>query len=219
MCERYIIIRYYAICFRGDFDLKKYLYFLLCICIVILLTGCGKDNKEEEYFETTLSFDKEGTVTDVIVESFTEDYYSEDGLKAYFQEKISEFNSSNMGKGEVKLENLSVENGKARATLVFDSSDTYTSFYGPVTFYGTISDAYDKGYITETVLKSVNSSDTLSKIDLMRMRKDNIIIVSEVVRVICPSKVTHTSANVEIINDKEVRISSDSTGLAYILVK
>lgn len=219
MCNRYIITRYYATNFRGDFDLKKYIYFLLSICIILAITGCGKKDKDEEYYETTLTFDKEGTVTDVIVESFTEDYYSEDGLKAYFQEKISEYNSSNMGEGDVNLENLSVEDGKARATLVFDSADTYTSFYGPATFYGTINDAYDKGYITETVLKSVNSSETLSKMDLMKMRKDNIIIVSEVVRVICPSKITHTSANVEIINDKEVRISSDSTGMAYILVK
>lgn len=202
----------------GEYDLKRLICGFLCLCMIFALTGCKKEEKEE-YYETTLSFDKEGAVTDVIVESFSEDYYSEDGLRAYFQEKISDYNYSNIGDNGVELKDLTVEGGKAKATLVFDSPETYTSFYGPVTFFGTISDAYDKGYITETVLKSVNSSETLSKIDLMKIRKEKIIIVSEVVRVISPNKITHVSANVEVINDKEVRISSDSTGMAYILVK
>jgi len=202
----------------GGTILRKFICFIMSLTLLFVLAACGK-NTEEEYYETTLSFDKDGSVTDIIVESFTEDYYSEEGLEAYFQEKISEYNSTNIGDGNVLLKELKVEDGKARATLSFDSPETYMSFYGPVTYYGSINDAYDKGYITETVLKSVNSSDTLSKVDLMKMSKENIIIVSEVVKVISPKIITYTSANVEVINDKEVRISSDSTGMAYILVK
>ncbi len=180
-------------------------------------SACGKE--EEEFFETTLSFDKKGKMTDVIVESFSEQYYSEDGLRAYFQEKISEYNTRNIGNGEVNLENLEVADGKAKATLTFDNSDTYTSFYGAKTFYGTVSDAYDKGYITETVLKKVGSSDTISKVDLMKMKDAEIIVVNEVVRVHSPKKIQYTSANVEIISETDARVSSDSSGLAYILVK
>lgn len=198
--------------------MKKLICALLSICMVLSMAGCGKG--EEEYYETTLSFDKNGKVTDVIVESFSQDYYSEDGLKAYFQEKISEFNSANIGAdGDVVLESLVVEDGKAKATLTFDSADTYSAFYGARTFYGTINDAYDKGYITETVLKAVDSNETISKLDLMKMKESNIIIVSEVVRVSSPKKVSHVSANVEVIDDKNVRISSDSSGFAYILLK
>ena len=198
--------------------MKKIICFILCFCMFFSLAGCGKES-EEEYYETTLSFEKDGTLKDIIVESFTEDYYSEEGLRAYFQEKISEYNSTNIGSGNVVLEELTVADGKARAALTFDSAESYTSFYGPVAYYGSINDAYDKGYITETVLKSVSGSETLSKADLMKMRKDDIIIVSEVVRVKSPKKITHVSANVEVIDDKTVRISSDSSGMAYILVK
>ena len=53
----------------------------------------------------------------------------------------------------------------------------------------------------------------------MKMSDAEIIIVGEVVRVDCPKKVTYVSANVEVINDKTVRVSSDSSGLAYILLK
>lgn len=202
----------------GGVILKKLIFFLLCMIMMFSTVGCGKE-KEEEYFETTLSFDKNGGIKDVIVESFSQDYYSEDGLKAFFQEKISEYNSSNVGGKDVTLDSIAVEDGKAKATLIFEDSEAYSSFYNSVAFYGTISEAYDKGYITETVLKKVGASETISKVDLMKMSNAEIIIVGEVVRVDCPKKVTYVSANVEVINDKTVRVSSDSSGLAYILLK
>lgn len=182
------------------------------------IAGCGKP-EEQDYSETTLSFDKDGKVTAVIVEAFSEDEYSKEGLEAYFNEKISEYNSTNIGSGDIDLKELSVENGYAKAKLVFDSCDTYTAFYGIPTFCGTINDAYDKGYITETVLKKTHSTDTLSKNDLMKISDREIIVVSEVVRVECPKKVEYVSANVETIDDRNVRVSTDSTGMAYILLK
>ena len=199
--------------------MKRILYLILCLCLLVSLAACGKDKKEEDFFETTLSFNKDGSITDVIVESFSEDYYSEEGLKAYFQEKISEYNSSNIGQGSVVLDELTVQDGKAKAVMYFDSSDTYASFYGTKTFYGTVNDAYDKGYITEMVLKKVGGTETISKMDLMKMSDEYIIIVGEVVRVKSPKQIEYISANVEMINDKEVRVSSDSTGMAFMLVK
>lgn len=199
--------------------MKKLIYLILCIGLLASFVGCKSDNKSEEYYETTLSFEKDGKVNDVIVESFTEDYYSEDGLKAYFQEKISEYNSGNIGNGEVNLDSLEVKDGRATATLLFDSSDTYSSFYDTPAFYGSISDAYDKGLISETVLKKYKSNETISKVDLMKMKDEYIIVISEVVRVRSPKKIIYTSANVEVIDEKNARVSSDSTGLAYIVVK
>lgn len=198
--------------------MKKLMIFCLCLCLTFAFYGCG-DKEEEEYFETTLSFEKDGRVTDAIVESFAKDYYSEEGLRAFFQEKISEYNSSNIGGDDVTLSELVIENGIARATLDFENTDAYTSFYGQTLFYGTISDAYDKGYIQETVLKKVGASDTISKVDLMKMSNETIIVVGEVVRIHSPKKIEYTSANIELIDDKNARVSSDSTGLAYLIVK
>lgn len=200
--------------------MKKLIHTVLYVFLSasLFLIGCGK-KAEDDYFETTLKFEKNGKITDVIVESFSEDYYSEDGLKAFFQEKISDYTSSNIGKGTVKLNELSVENGKAKATLEFDDSEAYNTFYGMVSFYGTVSDAYDKGYITETVLKKVGSSDTISKIDLMKMSDSDIIVVNEVVRIESPKKIEYASANVEVLDEKTARVSSDSTGFAYLVLK
>jgi len=198
---------------------KKFIYVLLFSLLIVSLAGCGKESEPKEYSETTVSFDKDGKITQVIVEDFSEPYYTEAGLKAFFDEKIKDFNSTNFGMGDVELEALSVTDGIARATLLFDSSDTYKNFSGNSIFFGTVSEAYDKGYITETVLKAYGAEETISKNDLMKLSKNNIIVVSESVRVVCPQKIAYTSANIEVIDDRMVRISSDSTGLAYIVLK
>jgi len=204
---------------KGSHTVKKYINILLLSLLIVALSGCGKESEPKEYSETTISFDKDGKITQVIVEEFDEPYYTEDGLKAFFNEKIKDFNSTNFGNGNVELKALSVSDGLARATLSFDSCDTYKDFSGNSIFFGTVSEAYDKGYITETVLKAYGEEKTISKNELMKMSKDNIIVVSEVVRVTCPQKIAYTSANIEIIDDRMVRISSDSTGLAYIVLK
>lgn len=200
--------------------MKKFIFVLLCTFLIASLAGCGGDAAvEENAYETTITFDKDGKITEVIVESFDQPYYTEEGLRAFFQEKIKDYNSTNIGNGTIELKSLSVEDGIARATLEFDDDDTYKAFNGNSVFYGTVSDAYDKGYITETVLKAYGTEGTISKNDLMKMNKSTIVVVSESIRVICPSKITYTSANVEIIDDRMVRVSSESTGFAYIVLK
>ena len=127
--------------------MKKILFLILCSIIAISLPGCGADTKEE-YFETTLFFEKDGKITDVIVESFDTQKYSEDGLRTFFNEKISDYNSTNIGKGEVELKKLDISEGRASATLLFDSCDTYNEFYNSTAYYGPSNDAYDKGLIS-----------------------------------------------------------------------
>lgn len=53
----------------------------------------------------------------------------------------------------------------------------------------------------------------------MGMQKEDIIIVSEVVRINSPKKIEYTSANVDVIDERNARVSSESAGLAYIVVK
>ena len=50
-------------------------------------------------------------------------------------------------------------------------------------------------------------------------QKVDIIIVSEVVRINSPKKIEYTSANVDVIDERNARVSSESAGLAYIVVK
>lgn len=196
--------------------MKKF-YLVLLSVLMFSLLGCSE--KTEDINESSVVISKKGEITNVIVESFGEDYYSEDGLKTFFTEKIREYDSNPGDETGVSLESLVVEEGIAKATLSFSDYKAYSGFYNTDFFYGTVNDAYDSGYIMDTTLKAPRSSETITKADIMKNPDRTIIILSEPILVSSPKKIIYASANVEIIDEKHVRISSDSTGLAYLLTE
>lgn len=195
---------------------KNICLIMALISIMFCMSGCG--TFAVDYPDTTLIFKKNGAVTDVIVESFSADYYTLDGLNTYFNEAISEFSVKD-GKGTVSLTELSVEDEIARAVLDFDNADTYKRFYDVDFFYGTVSDAYDAGYSMDVILKSTDSEETIGKNELMNMGDAKILITEEKICVKMPYKFKYASANVEMVDSKYARISSDSSGLAYMIVE
>lgn len=195
---------------------KRLLFVTALLSIILCFSGCT--TFATDYPETTLIFSKKGAVTDVIVESFNADYYTLEGLNTFFNEEISDFSVKD-GKGTVSLTELSVEDEIARAILDFDSLDTYKRFYETDVFMGTISDAYDNGYSMDVTLKSTKENETIGKNELMAMGDSKIFITDEKVCIKMPCKILYASANVEIIDEKYVRISSDSAGLAYLILE
>lgn len=196
--------------------MKKF-YLVLLSVLMFSLLGCSE--KTEDTNETSVVISKKGEITNIIVESFLEDYYTEDGLKTFFTEKIREYDSNPADEIGISLDSLVVADGIAKATLHFSNYKAYSEFYNTDFFYGTVNEAYDSGYIMDTTLKAPRSSETISKADLMKNADRTIIILSEPILVSAPKKIIYASANVEIIDEKHVRISSDSTGLAYILME
>lgn len=195
--------------------MKKVFFVILISSLCLWMVGCG--NSMSSFDESTLIIGKDGAITDVIVESFDKDYYTEQGLTTFFNETISNF-SVNHPESAVKLSGILVEDGIARAKLNFNSADTYKEFYDTELFFGTISDAYDNGYDMDVTLKSTNSDKTINKNEIMEMAKNTIVIVDDKLCIKTPGNVKFASANVEVINGKSVRISSDSSGLAYLIL-
>lgn len=196
--------------------MKRLSLVLIALLITASLSGCG--DSADEYSESTLVFSKKGAVTDVIIEPFEKDYYDEAGLSTFFNEKINDFQSSS-DKGTIILSSLKAEKGIAKAVLDFDCAKTYQQFYNTDCFYGTINDAYDSGYGLNVTLKEINGTSTIKKEDIMEMQNKHIIIVAEPINIVSKDKIKYTSANVEVINNKNVRISSDSSGLAYLILE
>jgi len=196
--------------------LKRFLLLISTLLITMMFAGCGQG--KEEFPESTLIFSKKGEVTNVIVESFTKDYYDVNGLTTFFNEKINEFKSSG-DKGSITLTDLEVKDGLAKATLDFDSAGTYQDFYNTELFYGTVNDAYDAGYTLNITLKEINGKETISKNEIMEMPKAKIIVLGEHMTVVSKRNIKYASANVEVVNKNKIRISSDSAGLAYLILE
>lgn len=197
--------------------MKRTLLVVFLILSCMAFGGCGTTENSGKISETTLIIGRKDTVTNVIVEPFDKDYYSKDALETFFKETISDFSVKNHD-GSVTLSDIAVENQVAKATLEFDSADTYSKFYNNNFFIGTLNDAYDKGYNLDVTLKAVDGSGTIGKLELMEMKDGKILITDEQLCIRTESKILYTSANVEVIDKKYVRISSDSSGNAYLIL-
>lgn len=195
----------------------KRLLCILCTVFMVFFT-CACGSSFEQFDETTLSIGKKGSVSETIVDGFDKDYYDVNELKNEFDAAITEYNS---GKEEdsIVLKGIVCENNQVHASLDFSSFDDYEAFQNEEIFLGSISDAYDAGYSMDVTLKGVGEGDKIGKEDLMNNKDNSILIISEPVLVNTYSKILYVSANVEVIDDKQARISSESEGLAYLILK
>lgn len=196
--------------------MKKLSSLIICMSMTLLLCACAK--KTPEIAESTLTIQKDGTIAQTIVESFDKDYYSVDELREEYDTALAEY-SAKGNKSGATLTDIHTEDGKIFVSLEYESAKADEEFSGAETFFGTVNDAYDAGYTLEVTLKSVSDGDKIGKSELMDMKKAHILIMSESGIVKTYSKIQYVSANAEVLSDKSVRISSDSDGLAYIVMK
>lgn len=197
--------------------MKKWIVLMISICSSILICGCGSQNADIN--ETTLIVNKNGKVTDAIVESFDTAYYNADELRSMIDEELDEYRKLSGSKENAVLSDFEVVQGVARVLIEFASPEDYASFNGVSFFYGTISEAYEAGYDLDVTLKGSAGQEIIGKTELMDMGKNHIIIVSEPIRIQTYGKILFSTANVDLLEEKAARISAESEGLAYIIIK
>lgn len=197
--------------------MKKWIVLMIGIWGTLLLCGCGA--KSTEINETTVVINRSGKIIDAIVESFNSQYYDEAELRSMINDELAEYGKLSGSSDNAVLSDFSITNDTARVLVEFATPEDYASFNGVSFFYGTISDAYDAGYDLDVTLKSSTGKDTIGKTELMEMGKNHIVIASEPIRIQAYSKILYSTANVDIIDEKVARISSESEGLAYMILK
>ena len=103
------------------------------LLLSLALNGCGGGNGTTAFAptETSLYVTKEGTVTSADVETYENDYYSADELKAYAEEMLGVFESGNQsGSSEKKAEiaECTVKDGTAKLLIKFPDPEEYLRF-------------------------------------------------------------------------------------------
>lgn len=189
------------------------------ILITLLLSLCGCAGSSKSFDETTVIVGKNGKITDAIVEDFDKQYYQKNGLLDMVNEEISQYVKLTGDEDAVKLSRFEIENGKAHVYIDFQDYSDYAAFNKVDFFYGSVSTAYEKGYDMNVLLKSASGTETIGKDELITMGKNNILIVSDKVAIRTGMSILYTSANVEVLDEKQARISSESEGLAYLILK
>jgi len=198
--------------------MKKRIVFIIGVFGSMLLYGCGSSNTDLS--ETTVIVEKNGKVTDAIVESFDKDYYDAAELEDMVNKELASYQKLTGSKDSAVLSDFKVEDKVANVGLEFATAVDYASFNDVAFFFGTISEAYAAGYDLDVILKSTSEEETIGKDALMEeMGSYHMIVSGEPIRIKTYGKILYTTANVDLIDDKEVRISSESEGLAYIILK
>lgn len=202
-------------------------YIILILCLGFTLIGCDKielptdkteDLSEANYEETVIAIDKKSRVSLQIVESFARDYYNAEELKSDFQNAINEVNAKNEDNCKAALRSIRSEKGKVYVNLEFSSPKAYEDLQNQSLFVGTIKEAADNGYTMGVKLKNVTSGNLIGKVEIMGMLDRHIVILNEPVRVKLYRPIEYVSANVDVINENEVRVLSEAGGLAYIIL-
>ena len=199
-----------------EFALKRGVLTIFISVLLMILAGCS--GKEENYDETTISVEKRGKVTEHIIESFDKDYYDVEELKAEYMQSVADYNES-IGGDEIKLKRLELKDSKVYVDIDFNGPSDYERFVGEKLFVGTVNDAYDNGYSMDVTLKGVEAGDKIGKVRIMGMSDKDIIILSEHVKIKTFKDIAYVSANVDVINNRQARVLSESDGLAYLILK
>ncbi|MCI7796138.1 MAG: hypothetical protein MR528_07550 [Lachnospiraceae bacterium] len=209
---------------------KKLLIFTTA---AVILSGCSGQSATAAFApaETSLYITGEGTVTSATVETYENDYYSADELKAYAEEVLASFNIPDGSAAEpaATLRECTMENGTAKLLIDFKDAGSYLEFSeqypdeeSPVRIkkldITTVSDGVTKGYIAGASFTKVSGKEKQTASDeVMKQSKLNVAAVEGPALIQTDGKIQYISAGVTVEGDNLVRTPDE--GLSYIVFK
>lgn len=202
----------------------------LIMTAALMLTSCGEDGGEKT---STVSIQKDGTISSHIEESFDQSYYDGEELQQSILQAAADYNRA-AGSGQITVEKIDVDDGAVTVKMTYLDSADYADFNRTVFFAGSPKEAEDEGFDLNVVLSNVkNTNETIGKSDILAMDGYNLLIlkgpetvllngqveyVSDDVTVFLNGKAEYISDNVTVSsNRKSIKLSEE--GLGYVLYK
>ena len=178
---------------------------ILLVLLIMFLTGAFSHRAKE----TTLTLTSDNSVLFEEVTSLDNDYYSKSELKKYIKSEIKEFNKTN--DGEIRLEDLDVNDDEAYLSTSYDDVSTYSLYTGYDVSYGTVQDMIDLGYdFSDTFMKVADEAKTdVATADAMSADTSaKVLVVDENTLVKVPGTILFVAdSSTEVIDASSVRIS------------
>ena len=210
----------------------KTIMLMMCIC-VLGLTACGEktqDVKDELAVSDTrssISVNKDGSISSTIVEDFVESYYDVEGLKSMIESSINAYKAENT-EAKIKLKSCKAKDGVANVEIEFGDYQAYAGFNQEDFFVGTVKDANMAGYdlnVTLSAVAETAENETISKPELLGMGDNHVIIVenteeqdAELLRVNCFGEILYVGEGVTSVGKKSVNVAY-SEGSKMIVFK
>lgn len=169
---------------------KKIVLAVLAALAVTVFTGCGQINIAD--YDSDAVIIKGETITGINVSEFEKQYYDETELSEYIEKAVEEFDSTN-GESAIKVEDLAVEEGKAKVKLVYSDATDYAGFNNVDFFMGSVLDARTAGFELPTdIVKTEFATDEMNE------TSDKAVVIGQGLEVEIDGTITYTSSNVTV---------------------
>lgn len=166
---------------------------LVCIMIAGLLTACG-DSLDVDC--NTVYVQKKGTVIGASIGKLDKDYYDEDELEEFIDEKVEAYQEEH-DKDSVKVSDFSVKDGVAELSMKYAGYEEYQEFNDVTLFAGTVPQALAAGYDFDIKFTSVKDGKAGDEVDSSKIKESDykVIILSEKIDVKVDGTVKYISAD------------------------
>ena len=204
--------------------MKKFMMMGVLAAFILGMTACGtEDASVEENLMNSISIEKDGSIKSIIVEDFTESYYSVEDLKNMIQDTITDYRKQDPD-SEITLETCEMVDQKVKVVLKYNSADTYSGYNSETLFVGTVQEAYAEGYDMNMSLTGTDKEGTkIGRQELLNMGENHIMIMENVIkdgtlRVNCYDTILYTGNGITPIAKKKVDVEP-TKGYSVIVFK
>ena len=174
---------------------------LACLIMAGLLLGCGKSLEADR---DTVYVQKKGTVVSAAIADFDKDYYDEEELKNYIDERVADYQEEH-GKNTVSIDEFSVEDGVAKLFIKYSGCEDYQNFNDVTLFSGTIPQALAEGYSFEEDFTEIEDGEAAGSVkkDAVADLDAKVIILSEKVDVKVDGTIRYVSSRYTTMKAKD----------------
>lgn len=174
---------------------------LVCIMITGLLTACG-DSLDVD--TTTVYVQKDGSVSEKIIEKWEKDNYSEDELEEFIDEKV-EAHQEVYGKKSVKTSDFSVKDGVAELLVKYEAYTDYQELNNVTFFAGTVPQALAAGYDFNAAFTEIKDGKAAGEVESSEITGSDykVVILSEKIDVKVDGTIKYMSSDYTSIKSED----------------
>lgn len=196
---------------------KKALIMVLCICMVLLCTGCKSKVQSLELSELedeTVLLRSDGTVQSGSFEEFDAYYYKEDEVEMFMENAITQFNEQ-QGEDCVELSKFSFDDssGKkiAKAIFTYDNFEAYSALNGIDAACYTMKEAKEAGVLPAKFTIAADGSRTDQK-EVTQNSDYKVLVIQYKADIILPDAVKYYS-NAMLLSSNTVETTGEEVAV------
>ena len=174
---------------------------LVCLLMTGLFSACGKSLEADR---DTVYIQKKGSIIGAAIADFDKDYYDEEELKAFAEERVQEYQEEH-GKNSVTIDKFSVEEGTAKLYMKYAGYEDYQEFNEVTLFSGTVPQALAAGFTFDTDFTEIKDGKAAGSVENTEVVDTDykVVVLSEKVEVKVDGSVQYMSSDYTSLKGKD----------------